>query len=72
MMGELASIFWKQGQLECAEELLVTVLEKWRKLFGDDYTNTRWTMNELANLYRSMGKLHAAQELERLIKSRAV
>ncbi|KAJ7804916.1 hypothetical protein B0H14DRAFT_3773251 [Mycena olivaceomarginata] len=49
IMGELASISQQQGRLERAEDLLVTVLEKRRKLFGDN-TNTRWTMNELANL----------------------
>jgi hypothetical protein len=66
-MGELASISQKQGQPEHAEELFVTALEKQRKLFGDDHPDPRWTMVELANLYRSMGKLQAAEELERLV-----
>jgi hypothetical protein len=65
-MGELALIFQQQGQLEHAEELLVPVLEKRRKLFGDDHPSTRWTMEVLANLYQSMGKLQATEELERL------
>jgi hypothetical protein len=63
-MGELASIFQQQGQLEHAEELLVALLEKRRKLLGDDHPHTRWTMEVLANLYQSMGKLQAAEELE--------
>ncbi|KAJ7798791.1 hypothetical protein B0H14DRAFT_2904947 [Mycena olivaceomarginata] len=66
-MGVLGSIFWKQGQHEHAEELLVTALEKRRKILGDNHSYTRWTMNQLANIYRSMGKLQAAEELERFI-----
>ncbi|KAJ7327429.1 hypothetical protein DFH08DRAFT_1026306 [Mycena albidolilacea] len=65
IMGELA--FQQQGQLEHAEELLVTVLEKRRKLLGDDHPYTRWTTEKLANIYQSMGKLQAAEELEKLI-----
>jgi hypothetical protein len=71
IMRELASIFQWQGQLEHAEELFF-VLEKRRKLLGDDYPHTRWTMEELANLYQSMGKLQAAEELERLIGDQQV
>ncbi|KAJ7799395.1 hypothetical protein B0H14DRAFT_2903147 [Mycena olivaceomarginata] len=71
-MGELASIFQQQGRLERAEELLTIVLEKRRKNFGDDHPHTRWTMQGLANLYRRIGELQAAQELERLIGGQPV
>ncbi|KAJ7843231.1 hypothetical protein B0H14DRAFT_2779166 [Mycena olivaceomarginata] len=60
IMFELALIFQQQGRLEHAEELLIIALEKRRKKFG------------LANLYRRMGELQAAQELERLIGGQAV
>jgi hypothetical protein len=60
-MCGLASIFQQQGRLERAEELLIIVLEKQRKQFGGDHPHTRWTIEELANLYRRIGELQAAR-----------
>jgi hypothetical protein len=45
----------------------VAVLEKERKIFCDNHSHIRWTVNQLANIYRSMGKLQAPEDLERLI-----
>ncbi|KAJ7824292.1 hypothetical protein B0H14DRAFT_2369685, partial [Mycena olivaceomarginata] len=36
-----------------AEELLVALLEKRRNFLGDDHPDTRWTIEELANLYQA-------------------
>ncbi|KAJ6547814.1 hypothetical protein DFH09DRAFT_1505800 [Mycena vulgaris] len=51
-------------KLKKAEELKVVVLEKRRKILGENHPDTLWTMGSLASTYYNLGKLMEAEELE--------
>ncbi|KAJ7115307.1 P-loop containing nucleoside triphosphate hydrolase protein, partial [Mycena epipterygia] len=52
------------GKLEMAKKLHVAVLQKRKTLLGVDHPDTLEAMSELADLYRHLGKLKEAEELE--------
>ncbi|KAJ6543520.1 hypothetical protein DFH09DRAFT_1390615 [Mycena vulgaris] len=52
------------GKLQEAEELGLVVLEKRRKILGEDHLDTLHAMGNLASTYQKLGKLQEAEEVE--------
>ena len=52
-MGNLASIYWRQGQLQWkeAEELEVQVMETTKRILGQEHPSTLISMGNLASTY---------------------
>jgi tetratricopeptide (TPR) repeat protein len=69
-MGNLALIYLKQGRLKEAEELGARVLEKRKKISGDNHPDTLMAMGNLAVTYVKLGRTKEAQKLEYVILER--
>jgi hypothetical protein len=63
-MANLASTYYQLGKLKEALELQVVVLEKRRKILGENHPETLFAMGHLASTYHQLGKLKEAEELE--------
>jgi tetratricopeptide (TPR) repeat protein len=63
-MDVLAWTYHNLGQLHKAEALEVLVLEKQRKLLGEDHPETIWrSMGQLARIFYNLGQFLQAGEL---------
>jgi hypothetical protein len=66
-MVNLGKTYHKLGEFHKAEELGVLVLEKQKRVFGDDHPDTLRVIRNLALTYRCLNKLTEAEELENLL-----
>jgi len=71
-MGNLASIYKKQGKLEEAVMLGEQVLEKMKEIHGDNHPDTVRSMNNLGVTYWRQGNKSAALQEEVVHKSRQI
>ncbi|KAJ7246193.1 hypothetical protein C8J57DRAFT_1523707 [Mycena rebaudengoi] len=69
-MDSLARTFRRLGQLKQAEEVQVIVLEKSRKLLGNDHPHTLATMHNLALTYDDLGQSTEAEKLKLVVLER--
>ena len=53
--SNLASTFWNQGRWKEAEELLVQVMETFKRVLGQEHPDTLTSMANLASTYRNQG-----------------
>lgn len=64
--GDLAELYELQGRLEEAEQLRLEILEREKRLLGDDHNNTLVNMQRLASLYERQGRQdEVVEELNR-------
>jgi Flp pilus assembly protein TadD len=68
-MHNLASTYQSQGNMEEAARLEKEVLEKRRRILGEEHPDTLATMHSLASTYQSQGKTAVAEKLTEEIKS---
>ncbi|KAJ7730713.1 hypothetical protein B0H14DRAFT_3169094 [Mycena olivaceomarginata] len=73
-MCTLTSTYRQLGLFSAAEELATVSLKKLQKVYGEQHPDAQWMVGELAsifqaqdNLCQSMGKIQAAEGLERLV-----
>jgi hypothetical protein len=66
-MSNLGSTYHQLDEFQKAEALQIVVLEKRKKLLGDNHPHTLQTMRNLASTYRCLGKLSEAEELNNSI-----
>ncbi|KAF7333619.1 TPR-like protein [Mycena sanguinolenta] len=66
-MQSLALIYDNMAQFEDAEKLHVVVLEKRKRLLGDDHLDTLHTMYCLAIIYDNLGRFEEAEKLYSLV-----
>ncbi|KAF8190581.1 hypothetical protein K438DRAFT_1763045 [Mycena galopus ATCC 62051] len=64
---EYADVFHYTGRSQEAARLEARILEKWRKLLGDDHRDTLRAMNNLASTYHSLGQLQEAEKLQLVV-----
>ncbi|KAJ7703683.1 P-loop containing nucleoside triphosphate hydrolase protein [Mycena rosella] len=64
---EYGIAYLSAGQLEKAQQLLLSVLEHRRKTLGNDHLDTLDDMHWVAWTYHELGKLQEAEELGRLV-----
>jgi len=62
-MANLASTYRNQGGWKEAEELEVRVMETFKRVLGEEHSDTLTSMANLASTYRSQGRWDAAEEL---------
>ena len=63
-MGYLASIYFKQGCLEEAEELEIQAIEISSRVLGEEHPNTLTNIGNLASIYTDQGRWKEAEELQ--------
>ena len=63
-MNNLAVTYRAQGRTGEAARLQEEVLEKRRRILGDDHPDTLTTMNNLASTYRDQGRTGEAARLQ--------
>ncbi|KAJ7803131.1 hypothetical protein B0H14DRAFT_2463894 [Mycena olivaceomarginata] len=66
-MANLARTYSKLGRYQDAEALRVTLLKKWRLLFGPEHLGTLHVMANLAHTYSELGRYQEAETLEATI-----
>jgi hypothetical protein len=62
-MGNLASTYCNQGRWKEAEELEVKVMDKRKRVLGQEHPDTLTSMDNLVSTYNSLGKLNEAKIL---------
>jgi hypothetical protein len=56
-MTPLAQTYTELGRLTKAEGLVAVVLQKQRKLLGEDQPETLWSMGQLARIFYNLGQI---------------
>ena len=69
-MGNLANTYSDQGRWKDAEVLGVVLLEKMKRLLGDDHPDTLSCMRNLAYTYRNQGRWKDTEVLEVVMEKR--
>ncbi|KAJ6564845.1 hypothetical protein B0H19DRAFT_1068345 [Mycena capillaripes] len=64
---EYGQLYWHSQRYKQAEELFVKLLEKQRKLLGDNHPDTLNAMCSLAATFSNSGQLQKAEELEVIV-----
>ncbi|KAF8179807.1 hypothetical protein K438DRAFT_1842852 [Mycena galopus ATCC 62051] len=59
--------YWSLGRFENAERLQLVVLEKQRKILGDNHPHTLAAISHLANTYHSLGQFEEAEQLQLMV-----
>ena len=67
-MNNLASTHRDAGRLKDAEALGVEVVEKRKRVLGDDHPDTLKSMLSLAATYRALDRLNDADALETVVE----
>ncbi|XP_006457695.1 hypothetical protein AGABI2DRAFT_190134 [Agaricus bisporus var. bisporus H97] len=70
VLSGLALVYSEQGQWKEAEALQVMVMEKRKRLLGDDQPHTLTSMGNLALTYWNLGQRKEAEELEVVMEKR--
>jgi hypothetical protein len=67
VMGGRASGLYVQGNLEGARELKQRVLERMRRVLGEEHSRTLMAMESLASMLQAQGNLEGAWELQQQV-----
>ncbi|KAF7778938.1 hypothetical protein Agabi119p4_3283 [Agaricus bisporus var. burnettii] len=70
VLSGLALVYSEKGQWKEAEALQVMVVEKRKRLLGDDHPHTLTSMGNLALTYWNLGQRKEAEELEVMMEKR--
>jgi len=66
-MSNLVVMYWNQGWLKEAEDLVELVMETRKRVLGEEHPHTITSMGDLAVTYSRQGRLKEAEELEKLV-----
>jgi len=66
-INNLASTYSKQGRWKKAEELQVAVMERRKRVLGEEHSDSLTSIGNLALTYAKQGRLKDAEELEMLV-----
>ena len=63
----IARVYYEQGQWKKVEELEVVMMEKRKRLLGENHPDTLLGMRNVANIYRNQGRWNDAEELSSVV-----
>jgi Tetratricopeptide repeat len=63
-MANLASTYWNQGRWSEAETIYLEVVERKRRVLGEEHPSTLTSMANLASMYWNQGRWSEAEKME--------
>ena len=62
-MHNLGELYWKQGNLDLAEDMYLRAQEGRKNLYGPGHPQTLASLNDLGNVYKDQGRYDLAEKM---------